>query len=273
MWHGTISFGLVSVPVGLAKAQDRQGVSFRQIHVGCGERVRQPKVCPLHGEVTIDEIAKGYELPDGTIIEVSDGDIEAAQPDASKVILIKGFVRAEDVNPIVRDKTYYLLPAKEKNAREGYVLLVEAMARTQRAALGTFVLWNRENLCTVRSDGERLLLDMLYYVEDIRDPAPVDLMLDDVKVDKATLDLAEQLIEVESIDFDHVTYFSEYRVKLQETLEALAKGVKPKAPKPAPAKKKDDDLLAALKASVAAKGTPEKKKPARRKATAGRSKG
>jgi DNA end-binding protein Ku len=271
MWHGTISFGLVSVPVGLAKAQDRQGVSFRQVHAGCGERVRQPKVCPLHGELTMDQIARGYETEDGTIFEVPDGEIEAGRPDASKVIEVKGFVTVGEINPIARDKTYYLLPAKEKSAREGYVLLVEAMARTQRAALASFVLWGRENLCTVRCDGNRLLLDILYYAEDIRDPAPVDLMTDDVKVADDAVDLAVQIIQNETLTWDHGAYFSEYRERLRETLDAMVAGRPVKKAKAVPAKK-DTDLLAALKASVEAaskSAEPKKKSTTRRKATAG----
>lgn len=265
MWHGTISFGLVSVPVGLAKAQDRLGVSFRQIHRGCGERLTQPKVCATHGAVQASDVARGYELDDGTIIEVPDGEFDVTRPDASKVIEVKGFVQSKDIDPIAREKTYYLLPAKEKNAREGYVLLVEAMARTQRAALASFVLWGRENLCTVRSDGERLFLDVLLYSEDIRDPAPIDSMIDDVKVGDDAVDLAVQLIQAEAIDFDHDTYFSDYRVKLREYLDGLSSGKPKKAPKAAPAPKQDTDLLAALKASVAKNKAPAKKKPARRK--------
>jgi DNA end-binding protein Ku len=264
MWHGTISFGLVSVPVGLAKAQDRQSVSFRQVHKGCGERVRQPKVCPTHGELTMDDITRGYETADGVIFEVPDGEIEATRPDASKVIEVKGFVEIEDINPVARDKTYYLLPAKEKVAREGYVLLVRAMKQTKRAALASFVLWGRENLCTVRTDGDRLLLDILYYSEDIRDPAPVDLLIDDVQVGDDAMALAVQIIENDAMDWDHSTYFSEYREKLRETLDAMVAGKPVKKAKAAPVKK-DTDLLAALKASVAKAGEPEKKKSTTRR--------
>lgn len=270
IWNGTISFGLVSVPVGLAKAQDRQGVSFRQVHAGCGERIRMPKICPVHGELTADQVVRGYEAENGAIFEVPEGEFEATRPDASKVIELKGFVNSAAIDPIARDRTYYLMPAKEKAAREGYVLLIEAMERTQRAGLGTFVLWGRENLCTVRSDGDRLLLDLLYYSEDIRDSAPVDSMVDDVKVEDEMVDLAVQLIQGQTIDFDHAAYFSEYREKLRDMLEALSKGKAPKKPTAAPKRKPDKDLLAALKASVAANEQPPKKKPTtRRKAAAG----
>lgn len=271
IWNGVISFGLVSVPVGLAKAQDRQGVSFRQIHRGCGERVTMPKTCPVHGPITMDEVARGYEAADGGIYEVPDGEFDTTRPDASKVIEIKGFVKSESIDPIARDRTYFLMPAKEKAAREGYVLLIESLKKTGRAGLGTFVLWGRENLCAIRSDGDRLLLDMLFYSEDIRDPAPVDsLVYDAAAPTKSMVDLATQIIEGQAIDFDHGVYFSEYREKLREMLEALAKGKKPKAPKAAPKKKADGDLLAALKASVAANAGAEAPKTTRRKSVAGR---
>lgn len=268
IWQGTISFGLVSVPVGLAKAQDRQGVSFRQLHKGCGQRIQMPKSCPEHGAVTLDEVVRGYELEDGTIIEVPEGEIEATRPDASRVIEVKGFIASETIDPIVRDRTYYLTPAKESAGREGYVLLVEAMARTKRAALGSFVLWGRENLCVVRTDGERLLLDLLYYQEDIRESGPVDSMVEGVDVSKEAVDLAVQIIQGQVIDFDHPTYFSEYREKLRTLLEDLGSGKAVYKPKKAAApKKKDDDLLAALKASVASNATPKKKTTARKKVT------
>lgn len=274
IWNGTISFGLVSVPVGLAKAQDRQGVSFRQVHAGCGERITMPKVCPVHGTVEYSEVTRGYETADGVIYEVPEGELEATRPDSSKVIELTGFVNSEAIDPIARDRTYYLMPAKEKAGREGYVLLVEALKRTGRAGLGTFVLWGRENLCTVRSDGDRLLLDLLYYAEDLRDPSPVDSLVRDAiadqGVDVAMVDLASQLIEGQALDFDHSAYFSEYREKLRDMLEALAKGKAPKKAKAKTPPKKDKDLLAALKASVAA-NTGATPKPVSRRKTAGRS--
>ncbi len=274
IWSGTVTFGLVSVPVNLVKAQDRQGISFRQLHEGCGERVKMPKVCPVHGEITMDDIVRGYETEAGALIEVPEGEFDTTRPDASRVIDVKGFVNTSDIDPIARDRTYFLTPAKEKGGREGYALLVEAMARTRRAALGTFVLWGRENLCTVRSDGAILYLDLLYYSEDIRPTAPVDDMISDVQVEDEMVDLAVQLIQGQALEFDHSTYFSEYREKLRELLEGLAKGKQPKKAKPAPAPKKDEDLLAALKASVNANKTPEKKPATRRRKTvaAGRKK-
>ena len=269
IWSGTISFGLVSVPVGLAKAQDRQGVSFRQIHKGCGERINQPKMCPTHGVLTLNEVARGYEAADGTIYEVPDGELEATRPDASKVIEVKGFVKSETIDPLFRDRTYFLMPAKEKAGREGYALLVQAMKKTGRAALGSFVLWNRENLCSIRSDGERLMMDLLFYQEDIRDSAPVDSLVQDVKVSKEAVELATTIIESEAIDFDHGTYFSVYAEKLRDMLEDLAAGKPAKKPKAVPKPKPDADLLAALKASVAANSTEKKKPTTRRKTAAG----
>lgn len=261
-WHGTISFGLVSVPVGLVVAQDRQGVSFRQIHRGCGERIRLVKTCPTHGTLTQDDVVRGYEYEPEKYFEVPEGEIDAARPDASKVIEVKGFVEVDAIDPLLRDRTYYLHPAKEPNAREGYVLLVNAMRNTQRAALASFVLWGRENLCTVRSADGHLLLDLLYYANDVRDPAPMDALLDGVRVNKEAVALAEQLVRAESIEFDHSTYFSDYHEKLRAMLDEMSRG-KPRKTATAKPKKlaKDEDLLAALRASL----PPEKKKTTRRK--------
>lgn len=267
IWTGTISFGLVSVPVGLAKAQDRQTVGFRQIHRGCGEPIKLVKTCPIHGPLEHNDVARGYEYEPDKFMEVPDGELEATKPDASKVIEVKGFVKVEQIDPVARDRTYFLTPAKDPKAREGYATLVQAMEKTKRAALATFVLWGRENLCTVRSHDGRLMLDLLYYVEDLRSPAEVDVLMDGVTVSKGNLDLAIQLIQVESVDFDHATYFSEYREKLRDMLDAMSKGKPVKKPKATPKKKQDDDLFAALKASVAAAGDAKKKPATRRKVT------
>jgi DNA end-binding protein Ku len=267
-WHGTISFGLVSVPVGLVVAQDRERVSFRQIHRGCGERINLVKICQTHGQLTTDDVVRGYEYESGKFFEVPEGEIDATRPDASKVIEVKGFVEIDAIDPLLRDRTYYLHPAKEANAREGYVLLVQAMENTKRAALASFVLWGRENLCTVRSAGGHLLLDLLYYANDVRDSAPLDVLLDGVGVSKEAVTLAEQLVKAESIEFDHNAYFSDYHERLRAMLDEMARG-KPKKKTAAKAKPKvaDTDLLAALRASL----PPEKKKPTtRRKVAAGR---
>lgn len=266
IWTGTISFGLVSVPVGLAKAQDRQVVSFRQVHRGCGEPIKLVKTCPTHGALTSDDVTKGYEYEPGKVMEVPDGELDDASPASSKVIEVKGFVKTEEIDPLVRDRTYYLMPAKDPKAREGYALLVQAMGKTGRAALASFVLWNRENLCTVRSSNGHLVLDLLFYAEDIRSSVELDDLVSDVKVDQANLDLAMQLVEAQSFDFDHGAYFSEYREKLRDMLNAMAKGKKPRKAKTVAKPKRDEDLFAALKASVAAAGNAKKKTTTRRKA-------
>lgn len=267
-WHGTLSFGLVNVPVGLAVSQDRETVRFRQIHRGCGERVRMPKSCPVHGELTMDEVVKGYEYEEGRFLEVEEADLDEARPSASKTIAIRAFVRQEEIDPRVLDRTYFLVPAKETAQREGYALLAAAMEQKGVTAIAEFVLWGRENLCSVRSQEGRLMLDLLFRPEDLRDSGVVDKLVDGVSVSKEALALAVSIVESEIEIFDHAKYGSTYAEDLRATLDARAKG-KPKArPKAAPKVARDEDLVSALRATLAAArgdAEPAKKKPAPRK--------
>ena len=263
-WNGSLSFGLVSIPVGLAPATKpaarQSDVSFRLLHREDATPIKQKRWCPVHDrEVTQDEIVRGFEVSKGQFVIVEDADLEAIErADDSRSIEITRFVKEDDVDPIFFDRTYFLVPADAPAQRRPYVLLLEAMRETETAALGRFVRSGRESLCLVRARGDALALETLFLAEDVYSQAEISEAVEETTVKKTELDLARQVIDSLAGDFEPDALVSEYRRDLRALLEAKMRGeeiVTPElAEEPAPV----IDLMAALKASVAA----AKKKPA-----------
>ena len=259
-WNGSISFGLVTIPVGLAPATKpaarQSDVSFRQLHRECGNPIKQKKWCPFHErEVETDEIVRGWEIAKGQYVMIEDADLEAIeQVDTSRSIDIGRFVELAEVDPIYFDRTYYLVPAGAEAQRRPYVLLAEAMRQAGVAALGRFVLAGKEKLCLIRPMGEALALETLFVNEDVKDHAEIDEAVELAEVKKPELDLAKQIIASLQGPFEPEQLKSEYRDRLRELLEAKAEGQEIVVPEPeeiAPVV----DLMEALRASVAAAKT------------------
>jgi DNA end-binding protein Ku len=276
-WNGSVSFGLVNIPVGLApatKPSARQSdVSFRMLHRECGTPIKQKRWCPVHErDVESDELVRGWEVSKGQFVVVEDAELEAIEnQDTSRSIEIGRFVKLEQVDPVYFDRTYFLVPAGAEAARRPYVLLHEAMREAGVAALGRFVLAGKEKLCLIRPMGDALALETLFVQADVKDHAEIDEAVSGAEVKKPELDLAKQIISSLAGEFDPEELRSTYRESLRELLEAKLAGAEIVAPEPAePAPVVD--LMEALKASVAAaKGAPErgtKKKAASRKRTA-----
>jgi len=261
-WNGSLSFGLVSIPVGLAPATKpaarQSDVSFRLLHRECATPIKQKRWCPTHDrEVTQDEIVRGFEVAKGQFVIVEDADLEAIErADDSRSIEITRFVKEDDVDPIFFDRTYFLVPATATAQRRPYVLLLEAMRETETAALGRFVRGGRESLCLVRAKDGALALETLFLVEDVYSQAEISEAVEETSVKKSELALALQIIESLAGDFEPEALASDYRRDLRALLEAKTRGEEIVAPEPvevAPV----IDLMEALKASVAA----AKKKP------------
>jgi DNA end-binding protein Ku len=270
-WNGSISFGLVTIPVGLAPATKpaarQSDVSFRLLHRECGSPIKQKRWCPVHErDVESDELVKGWEITKGQFVMVEDADLEAIeQQDTSRSIEIGRFVQLEEVDPIYFDRTYFLVPAGGEAQRRPYVLLLEAMKESGVAALGRFVLAGKEKLCLIRPMGEALALETLFVHEDVKDHAEIDEAVGSAEVKKPELDLAKQIITSLQGPFVPEELRSEYRESLRELLEAKAAGQEIVAPEPvelAPAV----DLMEALRASVAA-AKASSAKPAKAAAT------
>jgi DNA end-binding protein Ku len=256
-WNGSISFGLVNIPVGLAPATKpaarQSDVSFRLLHRECGTPIRQKRWCPVHDrEVGPDEIVKGWEVAKGEFVIVEDADLEALErQDTSRSIEITQFVDAADVDPIYFDRTYYLAPAANAAARRPYVLLLNAMRETGRAALGRFVLAGKEKLVLIRARGESLALETLFLAEDVYSDAEIAEAVEGTEVTEAELALAEQVIGSLAADFDPSALTSEYRRDLKAMLEAKLAGTEIVQPEPAAEDTPVVDLMEALRKSVA----------------------
>ena len=283
IWNGSLSFGLVTIPVGLAPATTPKArasdVSFRTLHRECKTPIKQKRWCPTHErEVSNDEIVKGWEVSKGQFVIVEEADLEAiAQHDTSRAIDISRFVPLDQVDPLFFDRTYYLAPSTAAAQRRPYVLLLEAMRETGMAAIGRMVIRGNENFCLIRPKGDALVLETLFLAEDVRSQAEIDEAVEETEVNEPELQLARQLIDGLVGEFEPEALHSEYRENLRDLLEAKLKGEEVSVPEPveeAPVV----DLMEALKKSVAATKTKsaatdgaKAKKPApRKRAAAGR---
>jgi DNA end-binding protein Ku len=262
IWNGSISFGLVNIPIGLAVATQRTDVAFRTLHRECKTPIKQKRYCPTHErDVGPDEIVKGWEYVKGEYVLVEEDDLEAVALQRSNSIEILRFVKLEEVDPVYFDRTYYLAPASADAQRRPYVLLLRAMEDTGMAAIGKFVLWGKENLCLIRPQGDTLALETLFFAEDVRAKREIEDAVAESDVKDAELDLARQVIESISGEFDPEEFRNEYRDDLRRMLEAKLDGQEIVKPEPAP-ETPVIDLMEALKASVA----ETKKQPAKKAA-------
>jgi DNA end-binding protein Ku len=269
IWNGSINFGLVNIPIGLAVAQQRKDTSFRTLHRECGTPIKQKRYCPFHErDVEADELVKGWEFAKGQFVLVEDSDLEAVALQRSQSVDIIRFVPIDQVDPIYFDRTYYLAPADPEAQRRPYVLLLRAMQEAGMAAVGKFVLWGKENLCLIRPLGESLVLETLFFAEDIRPRKEIDDAVEETDVKAPELAMATQLVESLVGDFDPKDYENEYRNELRAMLEAKLEGKEITAPEPAP-EAPVVDLMEALKQSVA-QAQKEKPAPAKKKASSGR---
>jgi DNA end-binding protein Ku len=263
IWNGSISFGLVNIPVGLALATapkaKQSDVSFRTLHRECRTPIRQKRWCPTHErEIGPDEIVKGWEVAKGEFVIVEDADLEAIQlQDDSRSIEITRFVPLDEVDPVYLDRTYYLAPASQANARRPYVLLLEAMKRAQMGAMGRFILRGAEYFCLIRPKGEALALETLFVAEDIRSQAEIEEAVSETKVQDAELELANQVMQSLVGEFDPDDLESEYRRDLRAMLEAKLSGQEITKPVEPEVETPVVDLMEALKASVAAAQKPK----------------
>jgi DNA end-binding protein Ku len=270
IWNGSISFGLVNIPVGMAlatKPAARQSdVSFRMLHRECGTPIKNKRWCPQHDrEVSNDEIVKGWEVAKGQFVFVEDSDLEALETaDDSRTIAITRFVELEQVDPIYFDRTYFLAPADAAAQRRPYVLLLEAMKETNTAAVGKFVRQGAEHFCLIRPKGNALALETLFLAEDVRSQAEIEEAVEEIDVKEAELELARQVIGSLASDFDPQELISDYRRDLKALLVAKLAGEEIAAPEPVEEKAPVIDLMEALRASVAEAQGKKPSKPAKK---------
>ena len=255
-WNGSLSFGLVTIPVGLAPATAPKArasdVSFRTLHRECKTPIKQKRWCPVHErEVANDELVKGWEVSKGQFVIVEDADLEAIeQRDTSRAIEISRFVPLAEVDPMFFDRTYFLAPSSAEAQRRPYVLLLNAMKETGMAAIGRMVIRGNENFVLIRPKGEALVLETLFLAEDVRSQAEIDEAVEAVDVKEPELDLARQLIDSLVGEWEPEALQSEYRQNLRQLLEAKLAGEEISVPEPVAEDAPVVDLMEALRRSV-----------------------
>jgi DNA end-binding protein Ku len=248
LWSGTISFGLVSVPVRMLSAIRENDLRFHWVHLEDGGRIGYEKVCKLDGEaVGDDEIAKAYESSDGEIVALSDADFEAAAAEGTKTIEISDFVPLDEIDPIYFERTFYLAPGE--GGGKVYALLARAMEESGFVAVATYVMRDRQNLGCLRVRDGVITLSKMYFADEIRPTEEVGLP--DEKVGARELEMALELVRGFTGGFEPDRYHDTYREKLLDVIEAKRRGKAP-ARFAEPEEEPPPDLLEALRASVEA---------------------
>jgi DNA end-binding protein Ku len=248
IWKGAISFGLVSIPVRLFSATEEKDVSFRQVHREDGGRIRYKRVCSVDGEeVPYGDIAKGYELPDGEMVVLTDEDFANLPISSSRAVEVLSFVPADQIDAVAMGKPYYCDPTGDVKP---YVLLRDSLEKADRVAVVKVALRQRERLAMLRARDGVLVLQTLLWPDEVRD---ANLGFDqDVTVRPQELAMAESYISALSSDFDPSEFSDGYRAALEEVIEAKAAGHEVKSPEEAPRSTGQVvDLMDALRRSVA----------------------
>jgi DNA end-binding protein Ku len=249
IWKGSISFGLVNVPIGLFSATESKTVHFHQLDKKTKKRVHNTRT--VEGstkEIAYDDIVKGYEVTKGNYVVVEPEDLEAVAPEQSRTIDIEDFVDIADIDPVHYDKSYYLAPDGSGGATKAYGLLRDAMEKSGRVAIGRFVLRSKQYLACIRAADTVLVLHTMWFPDEVRDPKDLDVP-GKVKLTPKELKAAQQLIDSLTSDWEPKRYHDTYREDVEKLLKAKAKG-KEIVVEPQEEREPISDLMAALEASV-----------------------
>ena len=260
IWKGAITFGMISIPVKLYGATESKDLAFNTLHNECKSRLKQKRWCPVHDrEVFQDEVVRAFEFSKDNYIEISDEDIDSLPVPSKHTIELTSFVKQAEIDPVYFERTYWLEP--DQVGAKPYALLMRALKTKQVSAVAKVALRNKESLCVLRAGDNVLMLETLYYPDEVR---TADLpATPEVLVSPQELTMALTLVEMLEEPFEPQKYHDEYRSALLEMIEAKANGKEvvaaPEAPLPTTV-----DLMAALKASLEAakKGKPAAAAPA-----------
>jgi DNA end-binding protein Ku len=256
IWSGSISFGLLNVPVKLYSAVSKQTVRFRELREGDGARVRHKRVAEGDGkEVPYEKIVKGYEYAPDQYVVLTKDELSELDPQRTRAIEIQDFVDLDDIDPIYFEQPYYLGP--DKGAAHAYALLVQAMKEARKVAVARFVLRNKEHLAAIRPMDDVLTLTTMRFHDEVTSPQDLDGEVFEEekpkKPDEREVEMAKQLIDSLTSDFEPDKYRDEYREELLDLLERKAEGKEVvSAPTEEPKPTKAPDLMAALEESLAA---------------------
>lgn len=251
-WSGRIRLALVSIPVEIVPATKTSSrISFHQIHEPSGKRIRYEKVVPGIGAVDTDEIVKGYEVEKGKYVLLSDDEIADVKLEAKKSIDLVQFVDADAIDPIYFEKPYYILPSEDdEDAEEAYIVLRDALKKTNKIGLGQIVVRGQGSIVAIKPFGKGLLLETLRYADEVKKP---DTAFDEVpakKVDADLVELAQELIDKKSGDFHPEKFKDTYTVALRELIKAKQEHRPPREIEEVPPASNVINLMDALKRSV-----------------------
>ena len=253
IWTGSLSFGLVNVPVGLYSATEDRSIHFNQFRAGTSERIRNKRVSEQTGEeVAYGDIVKGYDLGGGEYVILTPEELASVAPGPSRTIEVTDFVELADIDPIYFDKPYFLAP-HGKNGDRAYELLRRVMAETNKVAIATFVMRDKQYLVAVRPEKAALVLETLLFADEVRDPVKeIDVLPVEATFEKRETEMAKLLIDSMTTSWEPKTYRDTYRERVEELIDQKRQGtvVVNEGPRAEPAPVVD--LLAALQASVTA---------------------
>jgi DNA end-binding protein Ku len=248
IWNGTIAFAGVFVPVKVHSATENRSVHFHEVHVDDGARIEHKRICPKEDkEVPYKEIVKGYEVSEGKFVVLDDDELKAAAGEQSRLIDVEEFVCAEDIDPVMYDKTYYL--GAQDKGKDAYRLLHDALAKAKRAGIGRWVFHNREYLVSVRALDGSLAMHTMRFHDELVPAKELEIGSPSRKPSDKELGMAGKLVESLEASFEPDKFEDTYRERLLDYIEAKSKGKVEKLPQPSEAGD-PDDLMAALEASV-----------------------
>jgi DNA end-binding protein Ku len=257
IWSGSVSFGMVSIPVKLYGATESKDIRFQLVHATCGTKLQQRRWCPTDEvEVPWAEVARGYEYSKGQYIILTDEDFEQLPLPSKHIIELNAFVAEREIDPVFYENSYYLEP--DERGEKPYALLLKALEQKELSAVGSITIRKKEQLCVIRPHSGTIMLETLYYPDEIRQERGIDL--DKVKVSAREMEMAFTLIELLKRPFDPSEYKDHYREALAQLIEAKLEG-KEVATSPPTAEARVFDLAEALKRSVEA-AKKAKKAPA-----------
>jgi DNA end-binding protein Ku len=248
VWKGFISFGLITIPVRLFAAARTERVSFNQIHNVCGGRIKQQTYCPqCERLVERSELVKGFEVEKDRYVIVNDEEVKAIAPASSDTMEIAEFVKADGIDPIYYDSSYFMVP--EEAGKKAYHLLLETMRKSGYSAIAKITMHQREYTVVVRPHADGLLLHTMFYPEEVRE-VPEFRRDENISVKPQEVALAEKLVEGLAADFDPSKYHDEYQIKMQAMIEAKKEGLAAATPEAPKKRAPVIDLMAALQKSL-----------------------
>jgi DNA end-binding protein Ku len=253
VWKGSISFGLVNIPVRMYTATEERDIRFRQLHNECHTPIKYAKMCPhCQREVDASEIVRGFEYDKGNFVIIRDEDLEAIAPETRRAIEILDFVDLNEIDPVYFDKSYFLSP--QDTGEKAYALLRAAMEKTGKIAVARVTMRNRQSLAVVRLYEHCIMLETIFYPDEVRPVSQVPALPEaDVPLADNELKMAAELIGNMTTPFDPAKYKDEYRSQLQAVIEKKREGQEV-AVAPAAPRANVIDLMQALKESLAATG-------------------